>query len=196
MILYSKFKYLKIKLNVLVCTFLSYYIFKYFLGVKFSSKSVIFNGFPIVRKRKKSQIYIGNNCMFISEADGLNLIGINRKCILTTQAEGANIKIGNNCGFSGTSISAFISVTIEDNVKCGANTFITDSDWHPEDPRGGSCGPVIIHKNVWLGLNVVVLKGVSIGENSIIGANSVVTKSIPSNVVAAGNPCKILKKIN
>ena len=107
----------------------------------------------------------------------------------------AIIKIGNNCGFSGTSISAFKSISIGDNVKCGANTFIMDSDWHPEDYRSGLSSPVIIEDNVWLGLNVVVLKGVKVGANSVIGANSVVTKSIPANVVAAGNPCKIIRSL-
>jgi acetyltransferase-like isoleucine patch superfamily enzyme len=52
---------------------------------------------------------------------------------------------------------------------------------------------VIIHDNVWIGLNTVVLKGVEIGMNSIIGANSLVLKSIPPNVIAGGNPCKVLK---
>jgi acetyltransferase-like isoleucine patch superfamily enzyme len=47
---------------------------------------------------------------------------------------------------------------------------------------------------VWLGINCIVLKGVTIGENSLIGANSVVTKVIPANVIAAGNPCKVIKK--
>jgi acetyltransferase-like isoleucine patch superfamily enzyme len=52
---------------------------------------------------------------------------------------------------------------------------------------------VIIHDNVWIGLNTVVLKGVEIGENAVIGANSLVTNSIPANVIAGGNPCKVLK---
>ena len=47
----------------------------------------------------------------------------------------------------------------------------------------------------WLGINVVVLKGVSIGKNSMIGANSVVTRDIPENTIAGGNPCKVLKHI-
>ena len=79
---------------------------------------------------------------------------------------------------------------------CGANTFITDSDWHPEDHRSGKPKPIKIGNNVWLGLNVVVLKGVVIGDNTVVGANSVVTKDLPPNVVAAGNPCKIIRSLN
>ena len=81
------------------------------------------------------------------------------------------------------------------NVRCGANTLITDSDWHSDDPRTGSDKPVHICDNVWLGYGVKVLKGVHIGENSLIGACSVVTRDIPANVIAAGNPCKVIRQI-
>ena len=62
--------------------------------------------------------------------------------------------------------------------------------------RGGCSGkPVRIGKNVWLGGDVKLLAGVTIGDNSVVGAGSVVTKSIPADVVAAGNPCRVLRKI-
>ena len=72
---------------------------------------------------------------------------------------------------------------------------ITDSDWHSDDPRTGIDKPIIIDNNVWLGYGVKVLKGVHIGENTLIGAGSIVTKDIPANVIAAGNPCKIIKQL-
>lgn len=56
--------------------------------------------------------------------------------------------------------------------------------------------PVHIGRNCWLGAGVIVLPGVTIGDNSVIGAGSVVTKDIPANVVAVGNPCKVLREIN
>ena len=55
---------------------------------------------------------------------------------------------------------------------------------------------VHIGKNVWIGAGTVILPGVSIGDNSVIGAGAIVTKDIPSNVVAVGNPCRILREIN
>ena len=55
--------------------------------------------------------------------------------------------------------------------------------------------PIIIGENVWLGANVTVLPGVTIGKNAIIGAGSVVTKDIPENVIAIGNPCKVLREV-
>ncbi|GAO31958.1 galactoside O-acetyltransferase [Geofilum rubicundum JCM 15548] len=80
-------------------------------------------------------------------------------------------------------------------MKCGANTLITDSDWHLEDARTGKPQPIVIEDNVWLGVNVTVLKGVRIGANSVIGAHSLVVKDIPANVIAAGNPCKVIKAL-
>jgi acetyltransferase-like isoleucine patch superfamily enzyme len=55
--------------------------------------------------------------------------------------------------------------------------------------------PIYLNDNVWLGVNVVILKGVTIGKNSVIGANSLVLSNIPENVLAIGNPCRVIKKI-
>ena len=123
------------------------------------------------------------------------MIGINRPCIITTQGSAAEIIIGNYCGFSGTVVGAFDRIELRDNVRCGANVLITDSDWHLDDPRSGKPAPILIKENVWIGEGAKVLKGVTIGANSIIGAGSIVTTDIPSNVIAAGNPCKIIKDI-
>jgi acetyltransferase-like isoleucine patch superfamily enzyme len=159
-------------------------------GVKTGS-GVKFYGKCYFKRYPKSKISIGNNCEFLSTPNA-NLLGNPKPCMITTTTEEAVIQIGDNCGFSGTSIGAFVNIKIGNNVRCGVNTLITDSDWHPDDPRVGPSKPVIIGDNVWLGLNVVVLKGVEIGENTVIGANSLVTKSIPANVIAAGNPCKVI----
>ena len=167
------------------------YLKFYFIGVIHGSKIRCIGGI-IISKHQMSKISIGNKNKFISTSK-YNLIGINRNCVLSTQSETAIIEIGNNCGFSGTVIGAFKHIKIGNNVRCGANTLITDSDWHLDDPRSGEPARVVIMDNVWLGVNVIVLKGVTIGENSVIGANSIVTKDIPNNVIAAGNPCKIIK---
>jgi acetyltransferase-like isoleucine patch superfamily enzyme len=170
-----------------------YYFIGKCRGVNFLG-SCIFIGRPRFKIYPGAKIIIGNNCEFLSGHTD-NLIGINHPCIITAFNAGAEIRIGENSGFSGTVLAAFAGITIGHDVKCGANTLISDSDWHPEDPRSGSPKPIIIGNRVWLGINSVVLKGVSIGENSVIGANSVVTKSIPANVIAAGNPCKVIRNI-
>lgn len=90
-------------------------------------------------------------------------------------------------------------ITIGDNVLigpfCGLYTAL-----HPIEPEGRLAGlesakPITIGNNVWLGGHVVVNPGVTIGDNSVIGSGSVVTKDIPANVVAAGNPCRVIKNI-
>ncbi|MDH6254066.1 maltose O-acetyltransferase [Chryseobacterium sp. H1D6B] len=91
-------------------------------------------------------------------------------------------------------------------VKFGDNVFIGPScsfytAGHPLDVEQRNKGleyarPITVGDNVWFGGNVVVLPGVSIGNNSVIGAGSVVTKDIPDNVVAVGNPCKVVKDID
>ncbi len=159
-------------------------------GIKIDKKSSFIGLTKFVRKPKTS-IIIGTNCSFLSKSSS-NLIGINRPCIIATHLPFAKIIIGNNCGLSGTVIGAFQSISIGKDVKCGANTLITDSNWHLKDPRSGIPKAIIIEDTVWLGEGVKVLKGVNVGENSIIGAGSVVTKDIPQNAIAAGNPCKII----
>jgi acetyltransferase-like isoleucine patch superfamily enzyme len=146
-------------------------------------------------KEKESVIILGRNLTFLS-CPNSNLIGINRNCFVSTLARNAKIIIGDGCGFSGTVIGAFARIELEKNVRCGANTLITDSDWHSEDPRSRPAKPVKIGENVWLGEGVKVLKGVTIGRNSVIGAGSVVVSDIPENVVAAGNPARVIRKID
>ncbi len=141
-----------------------------------------------------SSILIGKACEFNSSYTS-NLIGVYSPCMFSTLDSGAVIEIGDECGFSGVVIGAAKSVKLGNSVRCGANTLITDSDWHNDDHRSGGNADVVIGDNVWLGYGVKVLKGVHIGANAMIGACSVVTKDIPANVVAAGNPCKVIKQL-
>ena len=168
-------------------------------GVTLGS-SCRFYGTPIIRRHPISRIKIGSNCTFRSDRKS-NLAGVNRKCIIATHRKNARIEIEDRSGFSGTVIGAAGSIRIGSNVICGANTFITDFDWHSIDPISRkditkSFSKVIIEDNVWIGLNSVILKGVTIGKNSVIGANSLVLSEIPENVVAGGNPCRIIRDIN
>ena len=106
-------------------------------------------------------------------------------------------------------INAVKQVKIGDNVLIASKVFITDlehgsysgdeNDSFPETivkDRPLSSKPVNIKDNVWIGELVSILPGVTIGENSIIGANSVVTKNIPANCIAVGNPAKVIKQFN
>lgn len=166
----------------------------WFWGIKILGKCS-FLGKTIFRTLPNADIIIGDRCRFNSSHRS-NLIGVYSPCMVSTICRGAEIRIGCNCGFSGTVIAAALKIVLGDNVRCGANTLITDTDWHQDDPRTGDDAPVEIGDNVWLGYGVKVLKGVKIGANTVIGAGSIVTHDIPANVVAAGNPCKVIKQLN
>ena len=161
-------------------------------GVRLGN-GIRFYGFCRLYRKEGSTITIGNRVQFVSSSY-VNHIGLNRKCSISTEEPDSELIIGDGCGFSSTNIIAFKSIRIGNNVRVGANTVIMDSDFHLDDPRIKPASPIVIDDNVWIGANVVVLKGVHIGENSVIGMNSVVTKDIPANCIAAGNPCKVLQK--
>lgn len=115
--------------------------------------------------------------------------------------EKSEVIIGNNVVLAnGASIQATTRITIEDNVMIGINCFLVDTDGHDLDPDKRMTGEpksghITIKKNAVVFYNSIVLKGVTIGENSVIGSCSVVTKDIPSNVFAAGNPAKVIRNL-
>ena len=110
------------------------------------------------------------------------------------------IEAGKFCLFSpGVRISAATSIKIGDSCMFANGAYISDSDWHGIYDRTevvGSPKEVVLEKNVWIGDSAIVCKGVTIGENSIIGAGSVVTKDVPKNSVYAGNPAKLVKELD
>ena len=90
-------------------------------------------------------------------------------------------------------------IYIGDYTMLGPNVVLATAG-HPIDPELRGRGlqynlPVRIGRNCWLGAGVIVMPGVTIGDNSVIGAGSIVTKDIPANVVAVGNPCRVLREI-
>ncbi len=114
---------------------------------------------------------------------------------------GAQLLIGKNVGISGSTISTSSKIFIGDNVLIGSGCVISDSDAHPiypderMDPSKTCTNPIVIEDFVFIGARCIILKGVTIGKGSTIGAGSVVTKSIPPNSIAAGNPARVIKKI-
>jgi acetyltransferase-like isoleucine patch superfamily enzyme len=122
----------------------------------------------------------------------LNLVVFRPSAVLT---------IGKNAGISNSTIVCWDRVEIGDNVAIGGGCRIWDTDFHSMDAQtrtGGNdqdirTAPVKIGDNVFIGGGVIILKGVTIGENSIIAAGSVVHSDIPANTIAAGNPCIVIK---
>ena len=160
-------------------------------GIKFG-KGCRFKGNMLFFRDVNSSITIGDECSFNSDSR-FNFRGVNHPCILQT-LKGGKIVIGNHCGFTGVSIVSNVSVSIGDNVLVGANTIIGDRNGHEDRYPEWQPKPVTIGSNVWIGMNCVIMRGVTIGDNVLIGANSIVTKDISANVIAAGNPCKVLKE--
>ena len=114
---------------------------------------------------------------------------------------GKNITLEDNIYINfGCIILDCAEVRIDSNTLIGPNVGIYAVN-HSIDPKerinGGCFGkPVHIGKNVWIGGDAKILAGVTIGDNSIIGTGSIVTKDIPSNVIAVGNPCKVIREIS
>lgn len=113
------------------------------------------------------------------------------------------LEIGNNVGFSNCTIIVKKRITIGDNVLIGGGTLICDSDLHSLDSQQRAnkkedvlTKEVLIGKSCFIGGGVTILKGVAIGENSIIGACSVVTKNVSSNSIYGGNPSKLIKYLD
>lgn len=111
------------------------------------------------------------------------------------------IIIGKNVSLNGCWIGCQKSVKIGDDCLI-SDCYLLDTDYHNLEPhlrhappRDKVAAPITIGKNVWIGANATVMKGVNIGENSVIGLGSVVRKSVPPNVVVIGNPQQIVKSL-
>jgi len=153
---------------------------------------VLFNG--------EGKIRIGKNVVFGVRESPCFYSGYS---YIDARKEESYIEIGNNCYINNNAsiISDGQKIIIEANCLIGTSFQVIDSDFHDLDPKSRFGGTnvikkdVLIQENVFCGNNVTVLKGVTIGKNSVIGNNSVVTKDIPQNVIAAGNPAKVLKSL-
>lgn len=146
------------------------------------------------------KVRIGDN-LYFSSGDAVNPIGSNLQGAIYVES-GASLMIGNDVGMSSTRMWIHDSIKIGDHVKIGGCVLMTDTDAHPMDfmarrssNEGTKAAPIVIEDDVWIGAHSIILKGVTIGARSIIGAGSIVTKSVPADCVTAGNPCRVIKKL-
>lgn len=159
-----------------------------------------------------SLVRIGEHFTFTS-GENYNPLCRNIRGGIVAERKSSRIIIGNYVGISSACIWAKDEIKIGNYVNIGGNCIIMDSDAHNLDWRirdsgqttasGNSldnetckCLPIVIEDHVLVGANSIILKGVTIGKHSVIGAGSVVTKDIPANCIAGGNPCKVIKYIN
>ena len=154
-----------------------------------------------ISNRKRGQIDIGQEVCLLSHP-GNNLVGLTNPCVLHCHQDG-QIVIGDHSGGSAVILSSKSSITLGRHVKLGGNVRVFDHDYHAldyKDRRHGATDkancktkPVKIGDDVFVGTNSIILKGVTIGDRSIIGAGSVVTCDVPPDEVWAGNPARNVK---
>ena len=181
-----------------------YYLYRFsrdiiYLNLKLGKwdKSWRFHSLPLIQMCNDSKIKIGKNFVACSNPKN-NTIGVFQKVTLKTCRKGAVLYIGDNVGISGAVVSSMLSITIGNNVLIGSGALITDNDAHPIHPdfrRDDSkimAAPILIEDNAFIGARSIILKGVTIGKGSIIGAGAVVTRNVPEYSIVAGNPAKVI----
>lgn len=154
--------------------------------------------------RNNGECIIGNHFVCTSGTMA-NAMGRNIRSFILT-APNAKLIIGDNVGISSTVLRCSKYIKIGNNVKIGALTIITDTDAHSLDYKlrrdyrtdgvNARSREIIIEDDVFIGTSSIICKGVTIGTRSIIGAGSVVTKSVPPDEIWAGNPAKFIRKID
>ncbi len=159
-------------------------------------------GVPIIQRYRGSRIELGDGLVLRSNRSS-NPLAPNHPVVLATRNAGAVIRIGAGCGLTGATLVAAECIDIGQRVVVGANVTIVDTDFHPLDPAererdmlAGEHRPVRIEDDVFIGMNSIILKGVTIGRGSVIGAGSVVTRDIPADSVAAGNPAGVIRPVH
>ena len=159
----------------------------------------------MVKKKKKMRggIRIGNNVR-INSAVWANPIGGNTKTMFQVLPSGRVI-IEDYCAISNVAFTSASQIHLHRNVSIGAGCRIFDTDFHPINPKyrfgvtrddsKTKTAPIDIGEGAFIGAGVTILKGVSIGKYCVVGAGSVVTKSIPPFEIWAGNPAKKVKDL-
>ncbi len=153
-------------------------------------------GFPVLVRARGGSIHVGRRWKAVSRLTA-NSLGVSQPVYLNV-GPNAVISIGDDVGMSGCSISAKESIVIGDRVLVGTGVFVVDNDSHPiaptqrNDYRQTRRAAVTIGSDVFIGARAIILKGVEIGEGAVVGAGSVVTRSVPAFAVVAGNPARVI----
>lgn len=182
------------------------FIFNFFIKKKegLETKGKIFlRKLPYIEIRNGGKIIIENNVTLNSDNKGYHG-NMYRATKIMVDKPGATVTIGENTRIHGSCIHAYEEIRVGRNCLIAANCQIFDGnghdicEGHPQDriKTQGGASPILIGDNVWIGMGCIILPGVNIGTGSVIGAGSIVTKDIPENVIAGGNPAKIIRELS
>lgn len=169
-------------------------------GITLGKRSNIINKIYLY-KEPEASISIGDDFVLTS-GEAFNPICRNLKACLCARGKG-RIEIGHHVGMSSPCIWSTSLIHIGSHVTMGGDCLLMDNDAHPLDAmrrrqpgayKEASSAPIMIEDDVFIGARCTILKGVTIGARSVVGAGSVVTKSLPPDCVAAGNPCHIIRR--
>ncbi len=161
----------------------------------------VFLGVPTIEVFSRKSIVLGRNVMVNSENMYYH-VSAYQKCKFVANKVDSIIVIGNNTRIHASCIHAKSKVSIGNNCLIAGNCQIIDSSGHElllENPSQriysvSKPNEIIIEDNVWIGMNSIILPGVTIGEGAVIAAGSIVTKDVPTQTLVGGNPAKILKQ--
>ncbi|AMR33977.1 hypothetical protein A0256_22275 [Mucilaginibacter sp. PAMC 26640] len=180
-----------------VITFLKFHL----NGVQFNNDFTGY-GIPVVNVNLQGRFEIGKGFTF-QGGKYFNMLGRQQPCYFIV-AKNALLSIDDNVGISATAIICHNHISIGKNVKIGGNTVIYDTDFHslnphyrnsyPETKTGVKTRPVIIKEGAFIGAHCTILKGVTIGVNAIVGAGSVVSRSVPDGQIWCGNPARCIRE--
>jgi acetyltransferase-like isoleucine patch superfamily enzyme len=165
-------------------------------GFQFEGES-LFLGRPIISRHPDSTVLIGPGVRCYNAARA-NLIACPQPSILRTLSPGSRLILGRNVGLSAAVLVAARSIEIGADTQIGSGAMIVDNDLHSRDATGcwgeldpSEARPVKIGARVFIGARAIILKGVTLGDDSIVGAGAVVTKSVPDGFLAVGNPAVV-----
>ncbi len=156
-----------------------------------------FWGLPLIQMHKRGSIRIGKHFVACSNPRH-NSLGVFQRVTLKTLRPEAKIIIGDYVGISGATVSSASEIKIGNHVLIGTGVIVTDSDAHPihlVDRRGygeAKVQKVSIEDDTFIGARALILKGVTIGRGSVVGAGSVVTRRVEPFTIVAGNPAKLV----
>jgi acetyltransferase-like isoleucine patch superfamily enzyme len=166
-------------------------------GIRWGQRWRIF-GTPRLQLQRGSTLQLGDGLQLRSWPSS-NPLTPNHPVVFATRTAKAVIRVGVDCGFTGTTVVAAERIEIGNRVLVGANSTIVDTDFHPLDPirrraaiNDGATAPVVIEDDVFIGMNAIILKGVRLGAGCVIAAGSVISEDVPPGATVVASPSRVV----